>query len=127
VSDGYLARWRGTEYDASPYAAGDAVGVRLFRPDPAPGFDEVRPGRHRRVVPAGEVERLVHVRDVGEWRGLPVQVLHEQGPDLVVLYTGGLDPVARLAGFDRVERGVWLAVAPPAEIRGRRDEMVVLW
>ena len=54
MRDGYVARWQGREYQASP----DGDHVRIYQPEPADGFDEVRPGRYVRVVPAGEVEEL---------------------------------------------------------------------
>ena len=38
IRDGYAARWQGAEYEASP----DGDNVRLYRPDPSEGFDEVR-------------------------------------------------------------------------------------
>ena len=64
IRDGYAARWNGTEYEASP----DGDSVRLYRPDAAPGFDEVRPGRYRRVVPAQDVDEVVYVRTTCMWR-----------------------------------------------------------
>lgn len=127
MSDTYLARWRGGEYEASPDGIGEDLRVRLYRTDPVAGFDELETGRHRRVVPAAEVDRLMYVRDIGEWRGQPVQLLHEQGPGFVVQYTGGEEAAARLSGFDRYDRGLWMAVAPRDEVQARRDEIVVLW
>lgn len=127
MSDTYLARWRGGEYEASPDGTGGGIRIRLYRTDPADGFQELGPGRHRRVVPADEVIRLLYVRDVAEWHSRPVQVLHEQGPGYVVQYTGGVEAEARSAGFDRYDRGLWMAVAPRDELRSRRDEIVVLW
>lgn len=127
MTDTYLARWRGGEYEASPDGTGETLQVRLYRTGAADGFAELQDDRHVRVVPASEVVRLLYVRDVAEWRGHPVQVLYDQGSGHVVQYAGGIEPEARSAGFDRAERGLWLAVVPRHELRARRDEVVVLW
>ena len=58
IRDGYAARWRGAEYEASP----DGDDIRLYRPDASDGFEEVRPGRHRCIVARGDVDELVYVR-----------------------------------------------------------------
>ena len=100
----YRARWQGEEYEASP--DGDAA-VRLYSAVASTGFEEVRPGRHRRVVPRREVEWFGYVRTVGAWRDLPVLVLHERGADLLVQYLGGLAPLADAAGLTRMEPGVY--------------------
>lgn len=127
MSDTYLARWRGGEYEASPDWIGEDLSVRLYRSGPADGFEELNTGRHRRVVPATDVERFMYVRDVGEWRGQPVQLLHEQGPGFVVQYTGGVEAIAQMTGFERYDRGLWMAVASREEVQARRDEVVILW
>src|SRR6266511_3648538 len=73
IRDGYLARRRGREYEASP----DGDQVRLYRPDAAEGFEQVRPGRFRQVVPVDEVEDIVYVRTACRWRGAPFIILAE--------------------------------------------------
>ena len=47
TKDGYVARWRGTDYDAAPGVDGE---VRLYATEPAEGFTEMRPGRYMRVL-----------------------------------------------------------------------------
>src|SRR6266511_1820727 len=98
IRDGYLARWRGREYEASP----DGDQVRLYRPDAAEGFEQVRADRlpvawravhhprrarqlaaggvHRWVGPGGERARAggVRLRGVPEL-GAPRRVHREPG------------------------------------------------
>ncbi len=112
MRDGYMARWRGQEYEASP----DGEQVRVYRPDPADGFDEVRPGRYVRVLPALEVD-LSYVRTTCSWRGEPFIVL-----------AGGLHATtrARLAGNHRPLRlGIGRTrTGEPCRLRGRRGGQV---
>ena len=63
--DGRVARWRGREYEASP----DGDRVRVYQAAPGEGFDEVRPGRFVRALPAADIENLVYVRTMcsGAW------------------------------------------------------------
>jgi hypothetical protein len=116
----YRARWQGVEYEASP--DGEAA-VRLYTDVATPGFEQVRPGRHRRVVPRREVDWFGYVRTVGaltigEMRDLPVLVLVERGSDLLVQYLGGLAPVAEAAGLTRMEPGVYQGWVRRAEVDG---------
>jgi hypothetical protein len=120
IRDGYAARWRGREYEASP----DGNDVRLYRPDRAEGFEEVRPGRFRRVVPAGEVDELVYIRTMCSWRGQPFIVLAEHEQWLRVEYTGGLAPVAAGLGLEEFDFGVYQGWAPRAEVRDVREYRV---
>jgi hypothetical protein len=46
MRDGYVVTWQGREYDAAP----DGENVRVYAPEPADGFEEVRPGRYVRVL-----------------------------------------------------------------------------
>jgi hypothetical protein len=114
VVNGYLARWQGTEFEASP--DGHAA-VRLYRVTPAPGFDEVVAGRYRRVVARDEVEWLGYARTVGLWRELPVLVVAEHGEHVWVEYLGGLAPAALTAGLTRIEPGVYQGWVPRAEVQ----------
>ena len=61
------------EYEASP---GNGE-VRLYRPDAQEGFEEIRPGRYRRLVSESEVDELVYVRTLCSWQGAPFIVLVE--------------------------------------------------
>jgi hypothetical protein len=120
IRDGYVARWHGSEYEASP----DGDFVRLYRPDPADGFEEVRPGRHRRVVPADEVDELVYVRTTCTWRGEPFIVLGVHEAWLRVEYTGGIAPVAGKLGLEEFDFGVYQGWAPRTEVSDLREYRV---
>jgi hypothetical protein len=113
IRDGYLARWRGTEYEASPGADGE---VRLYSAEPADGFTETRPSRHVKVVPAAEIEDLRYVRTACRWRDEPFIVVGEHETWLRVEYAGGRQPAAQRLGLDRIDHGVWQAWAPLAEV-----------
>jgi hypothetical protein len=111
MRDGYVARWRGQEYEASP--AGEQV--RIYQPEAADGFEEVRPGRHVRVLPAAEVD-LSYVRTTCSWRGEPFIVLGEHDGWLRVEYTGGRSPVAESLGLEEFDFGVYQGWAPVHEV-----------
>lgn len=117
MRDGYVARWRGSEYDASP----DGERVRLYRPTPADGFERVRDDRYVRVVPMSEVERLSYVRTTCTWKGQPFIVLAEHESWLRVEYTGGKAPVARALGLEEFEFGVYQGWVPAAEVTDLRE------
>ena len=122
----YRARWRGEEYPAAADPQPDALYIRLYRTDPADGFDEVAPARYVRVVAAADCEVLLHVSTVCEWRGAPFVVLDEPDDDLLLEYTGGLVPVAQRLDLTRVERGVFQTRVPRAEVRALREDLVLL-
>lgn len=113
IRDGYVARWRGAEYEASPSADGE---VRLYSVEPAEGFAEARPSRHVRVVPTGEIDDLRYVRTLCRWRGETFIVVGEHETWLRVEYVGGRLPVAQRLGLDQVDYGVWQSWAPRAEV-----------
>jgi hypothetical protein len=116
MRDMYVARWRDEEYEASP----DGDRVRLYRPDPADGFEEVRAGRYRRVVPAAEAT-VDYVRTGCLWRGEPFIVLAEHEGWLRLEYTGGLAPVAQQLGLEEFEFGVYQGWAPANEVSEMRE------
>ncbi|PZM95281.1 MAG: hypothetical protein DIU79_07760 [Actinobacteria bacterium] len=120
MRDGYVARWRGEEYEASP----DGDQVRLYRADPADGFDEVRPGRFVRVVPWTAVEELVYVRTTCTWRGQPFIVLGEYDGWLRLEYTGGRAPVAEELGLEAFDFGVYQGWAPAHEVTDLGEQRV---
>jgi hypothetical protein len=111
MRDGYVARWRGQEYEASP----DGDQVRIYHPEPADGFEEVRPGRHVQVLPVVEVD-LAYVRTTCSWRGEPFIVIGEQDGWLRVEYTGGRAPVAESLGLEEFDFGVYQGWAPVTEV-----------
>ncbi|GAA0946536.1 hypothetical protein [Actinocorallia libanotica] len=121
IRDGYVAIWKGSEYEASP-TAGDEV--RLYTTQPAEGFAETRPGRYRRSVPSAEIERLRYVRTVCRWRGERFVVVGEHETWLRVEYTGGRGPVAEHLGLDRVDHGVWQTWAPRTEVEELHEEFI---
>jgi hypothetical protein len=116
----YRALWHGAEYDASPEQRSGRLWMRLRSATPAPGFEEVRPGRYIRAVPADECETVCFVTTVCRWRDEPFRV-HDQREDALLLeYTGGHVTVARSLGLERVERGVhrlWVSLDEVAELR----------
>ena len=116
MRDSYVARWHGEEYEASP----DGENVRLYRPDPAEGFEEVRPGRYRSVVPASEV-KLDYVRTVCFWRDAPFIVLAEHEGWLRLEYTGGRASVAAQLRLEEFDYGVYQGWAPRSEVRDVRE------
>lgn len=120
MRDGYVAQWRGREYEASP----DGDEVRLYRADPADGFQEVRPGRYVRAVPAAEVDELVYVRTRCSWRGQPFIVLARHGTWLRLEYTGGRWPVAESLGLEEFDFGVYQGWAPAAEVTDLREHRI---
>ena len=112
MRDGYVVTWRGREYDASP----DGDSVRIYAPEPEDGFEEVRPGRYRRVLAAGEFDEVVYVRTTCTWRGQPFIVLAEADSWLRVEYTGGRAPIARQMGLEEFDFGVYQGWAPAHEV-----------
>jgi hypothetical protein len=119
IRDGYAARWRGREYEASP----DGEHVRLYRPDGEDGFEEVRPGRYYRRVPADDVDEMVYIRTTCMWRDEPFIVLAEHETWLRVEYTGGLAPIASKLGLEEFDFGVyqgWVARDEVTELREYR-------
>ena len=120
MRDGYVARWRGTEYEASP----DGDQTRLYASVAADGFDEVRPGRYVRVVPAHEVDDFWYARTTCVWRGAPFIVLGEHDEWLRVEYTGGKAPVAAELNLEEYDFGVYQGWAPRNEVSDLREQRV---
>lgn len=111
MRDGYVARWRGQEYEASP----DGDQVRIYQTESAEGFEEVLPGRYVRVLPAAEVE-LAYVRTACSWRGEPFIIIGEQDGWLRLEYTGGRAPVAESLGLEEFDFGVYQGWARASEV-----------
>ena len=112
MRDGYVVSWQGREYDAVP----DGDNVRIYLPEPADGFDEVKPGRYRRVLGPDDYDELVYVRTSCTWRGAPFIVLAEADAWLRVEYTGGRAPIARQLGLEEFDFGVYQGWAPIHEV-----------
>ena len=120
MRDGFVARHGGREYEASP----DGDDVRLYLPQPAEGFEEVRPGRFVRVLPLAEVDDLSYVRTTCVWRNQPFIVLAEHDAWLRVEYTGGRAPVAAQLGLEEFEFGVYQGWAPKHEVTELRETRI---
>lgn len=120
MRDGYVARWRGVDYEASP----EGAAVRLYQPAPGEGFTAVRDGRYVRQVPANEVEQLSYVRTVCSWRGEQFIVLAEHDIWLRLEYTGGKAPVAQALGLEEFDYGVYQGWVPAAEVVDLREHRV---
>jgi hypothetical protein len=120
MRDGYVATWHGTEYDASP----DGSDIRLYSATPVDGFEELRPGRYRRIVAADEASELVYVRTLATWRGEPFVVLGEHEEWLRVEYTGGKAPVAAALQLEEFDYGVYQGWAPAAEVTDIREQRI---
>ncbi|KAB2380992.1 MULTISPECIES: hypothetical protein [Actinomadura] len=120
IRHGFFARWRGTEYEASP----DGDQVRLYVGEHADGFRQIGPGRFVQVVPASEVEDVRYVSTYCTWRGEPFVVLGEHQGWLRVEYTGGRAPVAESLGLELFDRGVYQAWASKHEVEDVREESV---
>jgi hypothetical protein len=112
MRDGYLARWRGREFEVSP----DGDDMRLYATGPLDGFAQVRPGRFVRVVPASEVEGFAYVRTACSWQGEPFIILAEAEGWLRLEYTGGKAPVARTLGLEEFDFGVYQGWAPRTQV-----------
>ncbi|GAB1644618.1 hypothetical protein [Krasilnikovia sp. MM14-A1259] len=112
IRDGYVATWQGREYEAAP----DGDNVRIYSAEPGAGFDEVRPGRHLRVLGPDECDDLSYVRTTCTWRGEPFIVLAEADSWLRLEYTGGRAPVAHALGLDEFDFGVYQGWAPANEV-----------
>jgi hypothetical protein len=120
IRDGYAARWNGTEYEASP----DGDVVRLYRPDQADGFEEVRPGRYRRIVANTEVDEVTYVRTMCNWRGQPFIVLGEHEGWYRLEYTGGRAPQAAELGLEEFDYGVYQGWAPQSDVTDLRESRI---
>lgn len=117
MRDGFVARSGGVEYEASP----DGDNVRLYLPEPAEGFDEIKKGRYVKVVRLSEVDDLSYVRTVCLWRGEPFVVLAEAEAWLRVEYTGGRSPKALELGLEAFDFGVYQGWAPRKEVSDLRE------
>jgi hypothetical protein len=118
MRDGYLALWRGREYEASP----DGDDVRIYQPEAGEGFEVVREGRFVRVLPASEVDELSYVRTICSWQGQPFIVLAAHDNWLRVEYTGGRWPIAESMGLEAYDFGVYQGWAPAHEVTDLREQ-----
>lgn len=112
MRDGYFAVLAGVEYEASS----DGRMIRLYCDTPVEGFEQIGPDRYRRVVTPAELDRMVYVCTVGTWHGEPVKLLGVQDDLVLVEYLGGRAPVARDLGLAMVDRGVYQAWVPVAQV-----------
>jgi hypothetical protein len=122
----YRARWGDADYDASPELRSGRLWMRLRSAAPAPEFEEVRPGRYVRAVPADECAAVWFVSLVCRWRGAPFRVHDRRDGELLLEYTGGRVTVAQSLGLDRVERGVYRRWVSRDEVTELREHAVPL-
>ena len=120
MRDGYFARWRDEEYEASP----DGDRVRLYCAAPRSGFAEARPGRYVRVVPAAETGGVYYIRTVCHWQGEPLIVIGSHEGWLRVEYTGGLGPVATRLGLEEYDFGVYQGWVLADEVTNLHEQHV---
>jgi hypothetical protein len=118
IVNGYRARWRGSDYEASP----DGELLRLYVDGPAPGFEAVRPDRYRRLVVARDADWFGYVRTVATLRGEPVVLLVERDGQVLVEYCGDLPLGPDWWPRDRPEPGVCRAWVSQAELSDSREE-----
>ncbi|WP_205752218.1 hypothetical protein [Cryptosporangium phraense] len=123
---GYLARWRGEDFEAFPAPTPEGLWVRLYADRPRDGFDFVREGRYRRVVLGAEVERIVYLRPVALWRGEPFLLRSDENGWAHLEYTGGDAATAARLGCAAGERGVYSVRARVSELTGVRSEAIEL-
>lgn len=116
--DGYVARWRGVEYEASP----DGEHVRLYATEPAEGFVGVGPGRYRAIVPQSSVEGFGYLRTVCHWHGEPFLVLAEDAGWLRVEYLGDTAGFPTRLRLEEFHDGVHQGWAPRHELADFRQE-----
>jgi hypothetical protein len=120
MRDGYVARYHGEEYEASP----DGDDMRLYTGEARDGFEEIRRGRYGKVVPAADVTDFAYVRTTCVWRGEPFIILGEHDSWLRVEYTGGRAPVAATLRLEEFDFGVYQGWAPAAEVTEIREYRV---
>ena len=120
MRDGSVGSWRGEEYEVSP----EGEEMRLYATEPRDGFEEIRPGRWRRIVPADEVTDFAYVRTSCMWRGEPFIVLGEHETWMRLEYTGGRAPVAASLRLEEFDYGVYQGWAPTTEVSDIREYRV---
>jgi hypothetical protein len=120
MRDGYVVTWRGREFDAVP----DGDNVRIYSTEPVEGFEEIKPGRYRRVLEPDDFDELVYVRTACTWRGAPFIVLGEADSWLRVEYTGGRSPIAQQLGLEEFDFGVYQGWAPAHEVSDLHEQRI---
>ena len=120
MRDGYVGRWHDEEFEVSP----DGEEMRLYATEPREDFDEIRPGRWRKIVPAGEVTDFGYVRTSCTWQGEPFIVLGEHEDWLRLEYAGGKAPIAATLRLEEFDYGVYQGWAPTAEVTDLREYRV---
>ncbi|GIL31594.1 hypothetical protein NUM_68480 [Actinocatenispora comari] len=118
VRDGYYARWRDQEFDASP----DGDRVRLYTKEPTAGFEQIGAQRYLRVVPRGDVSELGYLTVRCRWRDQPFQIIGEHGSWYRVEYLGELPPPdgLDLGEFDRGVHQAWAKRDEVSELSEQR-------
>lgn len=112
LPDGTWWEHRGRTYRGSVRPGGRTV--RLLSPDPAEGFSAQAAGGWSLEVPREDAVRVT-LRTTCRWRGEPFQVMATEG-ELLVLRHLGSSGAARELGLTEVDRGVFNATVPTAEV-----------
>ncbi len=120
MRDGYFARWRGVEYEASP----DGDRMRLYSSDQNAGFEQIAPGRFQRIVPAAELEDFAYIRTVCRWRGELFQVIGGQDAWLRIEYAGTDSAAAQAMGLEEFDRGVYQGWARREDVEDLQESRV---
>ncbi|WP_025273578.1 hypothetical protein [Haloglycomyces albus] len=120
MRDGYIARWKGVEYDSSP----DGMHVRLYSPTPGEGFVQIEENRYRRGLPLEELDDFFYVRTTARWRGESFYVLGENGNWMRLEYTGNDPNAVGILGLETYDVGVYQVWAPREEITDIAEEYI---
>jgi hypothetical protein len=113
LPDGEYVTWMGRVYQGSVNGPGT---VLLVSTSPEEGFEPTRTGRaFRRTVPRAEAE-VWTLRTRCRWRDLPCSVLGVTDGRTSLRYLGDDGERARAAGMTEVDRGVFSATVPTAEV-----------
>jgi hypothetical protein len=115
--NGYVARWRGGTYEASPSVEHGRLLIRLYCATPADGFTEAAADRFVRTVPLAELDGFSYAHAVCRWRGAPFCVLARDASGALLLeYAASGTPPAEDLGLAEVEHRVYRARAPADEV-----------
>jgi hypothetical protein len=119
MRDGYYARWRDREFEASP----DGDRVRLYASEAGSGFEQIGPQRYLRVVPRSDVTDLGYLTGRCTWRGAPFAIIGENGQWFRLEYLGELPPpeLPGLAAFDRDVYQAWARRSEVTDVAEVRD------
>ena len=122
LPDGMYAEWQGRVFPATGTVR-PPNSMRLVTDHPEEGFEEVTPGRFRRIVPTSELTALFNLQTYCTWMGIrcAVRVRNKDGT-LHVEWTGGNQTRAEELGFEWRERGIFYRTVPESEVTDLHQE-----